>query len=326
MNPIYRTLRVGDAKFNDAAGAFLTGELERLDPVIHEPLMDFTYHRDIPIRTDVSLGDEYTSFANVDYGMTGSTNGSNINWVEKESTVVAIPNIDLAKTRNPFRGVEYACKYTYLELESSMTLGRPIDQMQIKAVQMKHQRDADTMAYIGDTAIAETGLVNNASVTVSNAPNGAGLSPYWANKTPDEILQDINDLITSVWNASGNAIAPSKVLVPTKAMSALLKPMTSTGISVLNYVQQNCIYRAISGNELQIAPVKYLDAAGTSGVGRMIAYTPDENLVRFPMTPLKRYPLHYIGNAILFYYVGRLGAVEFVKPETVGYMDGITAA
>ena len=55
----------------------------------------------------------------------------------------------------------------------------------------------------------------------------------------------------------------------------------------------------------------------------MVAYTKDPTYVRFPMVPLTRTPLEYRGVYQLTTYYGKLGEVEFVYPETVGYAAGI---
>jgi hypothetical protein len=55
----------------------------------------------------------------------------------------------------------------------------------------------------------------------------------------------------------------------------------------------------------------------------MVAYTKDEDRVRFPMVPLQRTPLEYRSIFQLTTYFGRLGVVEFVYPETMLYRDGI---
>jgi len=55
----------------------------------------------------------------------------------------------------------------------------------------------------------------------------------------------------------------------------------------------------------------------------MAAYTKAQNRVRFPMVPLQRTPLEYRSLFHITTYFGRLGAVEFVYPETLAYADGI---
>jgi hypothetical protein len=44
----------------DSTGAFLIGELERLDQTLHMPLAAVTWSRDIDLREDVTLADEFS--------------------------------------------------------------------------------------------------------------------------------------------------------------------------------------------------------------------------------------------------------------------------
>ena len=60
-----------DAATIDSTGSFLIGELERLDPTLHEPLVDVTWSRDIDLRSDVSIGDEVSSFTNSTFAAAG---------------------------------------------------------------------------------------------------------------------------------------------------------------------------------------------------------------------------------------------------------------
>ena len=63
---------------------------------------------------------------------------------------------------------------------------------------------------------------------------------------------------------------------------------------------------------------------GTTGtVDRMIAYTKDKQYVRYPMTLLQRTPVQYSSIYHLTTYYCRLGVVEVVYPETIGYRDGL---
>src|SRR5436190_18865318 len=51
-----------DGRTVDSTGAFLVGELERLDLTLHEPLASVTWARDIQLREDVTVADEISSF------------------------------------------------------------------------------------------------------------------------------------------------------------------------------------------------------------------------------------------------------------------------
>lgn len=316
--------------FYDSTGAFLVGELERLDPIIHEPLVEFTFHRDLPIRRDATIADEYTSYMEEAFGAVGGVSSKGKNWFSKEGNVIGAAQVDLTKTTVPFPLWALGIDYDLPELESAMKLNRSIDQMKIDAMQMKHQMDCDEMAYVGDTYIKQYGLANSTRVMVDMAPNGAAGGPFWRQKTPREILLDINTVLQETWKASALAVPPSTVLLPPEAFETLVLPVTEAGDrSIMTYVMENNIYKMNTGRELDIKAVKWLDdigaGAGTApNSGRMIAYTPKENYVRFPLTPLQRTNVQYDLLKVKFAYYGRIGVVEIVKPETIHYLDGIT--
>ena len=56
----------------------------------------------------------------------------------------------------------------------------------------------------------------------------------------------------------------------------------------------------------------------------MVAYTKDKDRVRFPMTLLQRTPVQFDSIYHKATYFGRLGVVEVVYPQTLGYRDGMS--
>lgn len=326
------------ARTVDSTGAFLVGELERLDMTLHEPLVSVTYTRDIDMREDVTLADEVSSFTQSTFGSagslgTGNSVGNGKAWIGKATDQIAGVGLDIAKTPNPLTPWALEVKYTVLELESAAKVGRPIDSQKYDAMKLKHDMDADEQVYIGDTGMGVTGLMNAASVTnVSNAPNGAGGSPLWSQKTPDEILYDFNTLLTSVWTAAGWAEVPTRVLIPPAQFGYIVTQKVSQAgnVSILRYLLDNNIATQQNGSKLEIYPVKWAIGAGVGGTlgtvnghDRMAAYRKAKERVRFPMTMLQRTPLQYDSIYHKTTYYCRLGVVEVVYPETIGYLDGI---
>ena len=74
---------------------------------------------------------------------------------------------------------------------------------------------------------------------------------------------------------------------------------------------------------MDIQPSKWAVGRGVSGADRMMAYTQSESRVRMPLVPLNRTPLEYRDLRQLTTYFGRIGAVEWVYPETAYYADGL---
>src|SRR5260364_372825 len=154
-----------------SAGAFLIGELERLDPKIHELLVDFTWSRDVPVRTDVTPADELASFTNSTFVSAGGIKPAGKNWIGKESKAIAGPALNIVKTAQPLHQWGSETKYTMRELMSAQKLGRSIDEQQFNAMRMKYQMDVDENVYIGDKDLGFYGLLN--APIVENTSNVA---------------------------------------------------------------------------------------------------------------------------------------------------------
>lgn len=317
-----------DSATFDSAGAFLIGELERLDPMVHEPLIATTWTRDIDLRTDVQMGDTTSSYMLSTFGSAGGAAPAGISWAGMETTTIPRTQLDLGKVVNALNLWTQEVAYTVPELESARLTGRPIDTQMLSGMNKKYQMDVDQIVYVGDPNINTTGLLNSGSVVnVSNVVNGAGGSPSWVDKTPDEIKADVNELLVSVWAASGYVAPPSKLLIAPQPFGYVATTNVSAAgdKSILSYIKENNILTAERGIPLEILSVKWLDKAIRPGAttDRMAAYSQRPDYVRFPLVPLQPVNTQYDGIWIKVPYYGRLGVVETVYPETMGYRDGI---
>jgi hypothetical protein len=322
----------------DSTGAFLVGELERLDQTLNMPLAAVTWSRDVDLREDVSLADEVSSFTLTTFGSAGNLGAGNgirngKAWIGKATDQIGGVGVDTGKYPNPLTPWGLEVKFTILELESAIKMGRPIDDQKYEALKLKQQMDTDEQVYVGDANINVGGLVNSALVTnISNVPNGATASPLWSSKTPGEILADVNAMIISAWQASGWAVMPTEIRLPPAQFGYISTQLISTAgnTSILKYILENNIVKSSGKGDINIAPVKWLIGAGSGGtigtlgtVDRMFAYTKDKKFVRFPMTPLQRTPIQYDSIYHKSTYYNRLGVTEVVYPETFVYRDGI---
>jgi hypothetical protein len=308
----------------DSTGAFLTSQLERLDPMVHEPLVLVTWSRDIDLREDVTIADELSSFTVSTFAAAGGINPSGKAWIGKDTNQIVGLALDIGKTGYPLNLWGMELSFTIPELESAIKLGKPIDTQKLEGIQLKHQMDTDEQVYIGDTTLNVPGLLNSTLVTAANVVAGQN-GVTWALKSPDEMLADVNTLLTRIWGASGWAVMPDQLRLPPVQYSRLVATKVSNAgnISVIEFLRMNSLCNASNGRPLNIQPVKWLTGRGAGGTDRMFAYTKDKKRVRFPMTPLQRTPLQYASLWQKVTYFGRLGQVEFVYPETLGYADGI---
>lgn len=330
--------RTHDGRTVDSSGAFLVGELERLDMDLHAPLAAVTWSRDIDLREDVSIADEASSYTLSSFGSAGGLGAGNgirngKAWVGKTSDQIGGVSVDIGKYPQPLTPWALEIKFSILELESAAKAGRPIDQQKLEALRLKHQMDIDEMVYVGDSSLAVGGLMNSASVTnVTNLPNGATSSPLWSSKTPDEILADVNEALTSAWKYSAWAEMSNKILIPPKQFGYISTQKISNAgnVSILKYLLENNVLKQSGKGELEIQPVKWGIGAGSGGtigtegtVDRMVVYRQERKYVRYPMTLLQRTPVQYESLFHKMTYYCRLGVVEIVYPETIAYRDGL---
>jgi len=270
----------------DSTGAFLVGQLERLDQTLNEPLVEFTWSRDIEIRTDVSAADEIASFTNSAFAMSGGINPGGLNWISNEGNALAGPSLDIGKTPQPMRLWGAEVKYTVPELVKAQKLGMPVDVQKVEGMNLKRNMDLDNIVYIGDSGMGFTGLVNSTSLvgSVSNVANGAAGTPQWNTKTPNEILKDVNEVLTTAWQNAGWKVMPNRLLLPPAQYGYLASTLVSSAgnQSILTYVLENNICTK-SGTKLDILPLKWLIGGGTGGtlgtlgtVDRMVRSVPND--------------------------------------------------
>lgn len=332
-----RSYKTHDGRTVDSTGAFLLGELERLDPTLHLPLVEVSWSRDIDLREDVSIADDVTSytvstFASAGGLGTGNSIGNGKAWVGRNTTQITGVDVDINKIPHNLHPWAMELKYTIYELESAAKVGRPIDEQKFEALKLVHQMNIDEQVYYGDVPFGDTGLVNLSGVTPTNVLNGALGTPQWLTKTPDEILSDINTALTTTWANAAWAVVPGRIGIPPAQFGyiATAKVSLAGNMSILKYVMDNNVLTATGRGKLEIYPMKWCLGAGAGGtigttgtVDRMMVYTKNKKYVRFPMTLLQRTPLQYDGIWQKCSYFGRLGVVENPYPETVGFFDGI---
>lgn len=271
----------------------------------------------MPLRSDVSIADEISSFTNTDLAAAGGVNPNGKNWIGKNSTALPQTNLYIEKTPQPLTLWGMELGWTLPELASAQQVGRPVDSQKYDAMQLKWNMDIDEQVYIGDSDLGMTGLLNLSQVTPISAAKA------WATATPDEIVQDFNLILSQAWVTSGYAICPRKVGLAPELFGLLSsKKVSDAGnISVIEYVKINCIAFQENGEPLEIVSMKWASKRGSAGAHRVVAYTQDEKFLRFPLVPLLNTPLEYRGLYQLTTYYGRLGQIETPYSNTIAYMD-----
>ncbi len=242
-----------------------------------------------------------------------------------------MPNVDLSRekfeTGVHMAGIGYG--YDLEELGTAQQLGMNLTTDKATLARRVSEEKIDQVAFSGDSTKGFSGLVNNAGVTATSAPaDGAGSSRAFADKTPAQILRDINGVLIGIWTGTVGTEIADTLLLPAAALAELgSRTMSDLNTqTILNYIKENNIYTQTTGQPLTIRGMfGYLDSAGTSSSRRMVAYrrSPEVLRMHIPM-PFRFFPAWQTGP-LRFDVPGvfRLGGVDIRRTKAVRYLDQI---
>lgn len=315
-----------DRQALDSGMAFLVGELEKQDPNLYEPLTSVTWQRDIYAETGGGFVD-FTSNYFVNY----STSSPNMNGlIAGQSNAIPVMQADISK--DVFKCFTWAhiLKVPFVDQQKMQQIGRSLESILDDGIKLNYNKTIDGMVYTGFSPLGIYGLVNNPNVaTAAVANNAAGSSKLWKNKTPVEILADINEILTAGWVASeyDDSGIPIDILLPPEQYGYISTTLVSQAAdkSILKYVLENNI-AAQRGLKVNINPSRWCKGAGTSSTDRMVAYVNDRKRTRYDLpVPLQRALTQpSVGDmAYLTAYVAQVGQTKFLYLQPPQYRDGI---
>lgn len=337
--------RGGIARFNDSrsvrtfkdaaianGGIFLQSELEKRDMMIRQPLTSVTYTRDIPIKVGGGWV-EYVSAMNIDFGSTGGSGDGAVT----ASGANGIPVIQMNMEKDTFTAHVYSSmlRVPFIDMQRQNYTGKSLDSLLTDGIRMAYDKHMDRNVYFGLQNYGTHGLLNNPNITATQAAtNAAGTARDWKHKTPDEILNDINDAINTVWEACGNdsSAIPNHIIIPHAqyAYIATQKVSEYADKSILTYLLENNVTK-LNGYELIIAPCPWCKEAGVGStpqapVARMAVYVHNERFLAVEeLVPLARCMTQPNVEKLSYdsVYTANISEVELFYNQTIMYVDGI---
>lgn len=323
----------------DAGGAsgfaFLQSQLELIKPELIRPAQSVTYEKHMPIAVGggfpefaSAFASNYRSTATKQYGFMQGTNNTEIPQIQ----------VDVQKAVWDFFPWAASFTLTYFDLkrmETAMRSGQPapisLQQLYENGVRSVYFKGLDYMAYWG--VFGKPGLVNSPDVPATTLPNGASGQSKWSKKTPQEILQDCNYLITqtAINSAFEREMIADTILVRYSDLENLTSPMVIGGVgydSTLDYIKRKSIATAY-GIDLKIdgLPDDWLTGQGTGSTNRAIAYRNSKETLEMQIsTPLEKgmsVPTTQAGGAYETIYVANVSQVKWYRTISAAYGDGI---
>ena len=113
------------------------------------------------------------------------------------------------------KGIGDSYGYSIKEIRSSQRAGKNLDQRRAITARRAHDEQANKMALKSSAVDGTNGLLDYPGITEVTLQNdGTGSTKNWANKTADQIVRDITDMVNSVMEPTSAREIPDTLLLP----------------------------------------------------------------------------------------------------------------
>lgn len=219
--------------------------------------------------------------------------------------------------------------FTQDEIDAMLYAGMNLEADDANTARRKIDEKIDEIIMIGDEENGLLGLLNNPNVPLTTIDNGAGGKTTWADKTFDEIKDDIQAMLDTVFENNKGARGGSTF----NATDLTLKLPRKTFISLTTR------YRNDQNNTTFLDALKSLFAPqgianweacndaneiGVGKTGRALLYKKSlENLFSIVPVPFRILPAQYVGLSVIYNCVAKTGGTVWRRPTTATYADGV---
>ena len=261
--------------FDANESMFFARELEQVKAKTYDKkFAELTATRVIPVSSDVNPGAESITY--YQYEETGMADIIS-NYAND------LPRAD-AKGK-PFtsvvKGLGAAYGYSVQDVRAARMAGKPLEQRKANAARAAVDQKINKLAYFGDTAHGLVGLFNHPNVTVYTLPaDGTGSSTKFADKTPDQILRDLNGMVNKIIDLTAGVETPDTLLLPQAVYGDLATRARSatSDTTILEFFIKNSPYVK------NVMPIPECKGAGTAGADlcMMLRRDPDKLTLEIP--------------------------------------------
>lgn len=248
-------------------------------------------------------------------------------WFSGGAKDMRLADVIRGKTETTFDMAGIGYEFNLEEVNRASLVGQPLTNQKADAARRGALEFVHTAAMTGDPQKGFTGLLNSAVPTQGLVAQNAGAtSRLWINKTPDEILLDVNTILTGIYLGSNTVEMADTLLLPIDSLLYIgqrrIDPTSPE--TILSFLLRTNAYTMTTGRQLTIRGRRELNTLGAGATRRMVAYRRDPAIVEFHLPMPHRFlpvwqngPLNFLVPGIF-----RLGGVDIKRPASVRYGDG----
>jgi len=216
-------------------------------------------------------------------------------------------------------GVSYG--YSMQEIRAAMFANKSLQQRVANAAKLAHDQKINKLAWFGDANFDIQGFLYAPNVPAAPVENdGVGNTTEWVNKTPDQILRDMNALANGIVSLTNGVESPDTLILPIAQYTLIAStPRSSTSdTTILEYFLQNNPFIT------NVDWVYELTGAGPSGEDIMVAYhnNPDKLTLELPMM-FTQYAPQERNLQMVVNCESRFGGVIIYYPLSISIGEGI---
>lgn len=210
--------------------------------------------------------------------------------------------------------------WSKFELEKAMRAGKGLIDTKSKIARQAMETKVDDLAWLGDAEYNIPGFLNYPGISYCVlADNEAGNSKKWKDKTPDEMVQDIVDIIDTILETTSNKEQPDTILMPRELFRLAETRFVNQDktISVLDQIKK------VNPMITTWKAIAKLSHAGANGSGRIIAYTNNNDKLEFHMpVPVNNEDPERDGLRYHVTLTADVAGTVVYYPQSVCYADG----
>ncbi len=212
------------------------------------------------------------------------------------------------------------------EVNQARMLGQNLPSDKAAMARKAYEEMVYNISFNGDADKGFEGLFDYTGVPAASVEaDGAGSATEWSEKTPDQIIRDVNALLIGLHQATNTTEMANTLVLPVERMQVIASTrVTDTAMTILEFIQKANVYTAQTRKPLTIIGKRGLSKAGVGETARMIAYRRAAEVLKLHIPMVHRFfPVQIEGFQFEVPGMFRLGGLDIRLPLAVSYGDAI---
>lgn len=301
-------------RFDADYGMYFARELEKVKSQSYDVRYpELTATRIIPVSTDAGPGAETITYHQYDQvGMAEI--------ISNYST--DLPRVDLVgkEFSSKVKSIGTSYGYSVQDIRAARMAGKPLEQRKANAARRANDQEANRIAYFGDTKHNMKGLFTHPNITTYTLPaDGTSSSLKFKDKTPDQVLRDLNGMANKIVELTGGVEQPNTLLlsqnihgdISTRARSA------TSDTTILEFFLANSPYI----KNVEVIPE--CATAGTGGTELVMMYNKSSDKLTLEIPQMfEQFPPEAKGLEFTIACHSRIGGVIIYYPLSLIKAEG----